>query len=61
MVGNRKMEDYQGSEETEVHYEKKHLPLLVGSVCLCICVLLRNMPASLLAWSFDVDVDCWPH
>lgn len=25
------------------------------------CALLRNMPASLLAWSFDVDVDCWSY
>lgn len=59
------MEDYQGSEEAEVHYEKKkknHLPLLVGSMCVCaFCVLLRNMPAISSSMVFDVDVDCWPH
>lgn len=42
--------------------KKKHLPLLVGSMCVCaFCVLLRNMPAISSSMVFDVDVDCWPH
>lgn len=60
-----KMQAYQGSEEAEVHYEeykKKSKSPTPGfiSVCLSICVLLRNIPESLLTWSFDVDVGCWP-
>lgn len=33
------MEDYQGSEEAEVHYEKKKTSPTPGRIYVCLCIL----------------------
>ena len=46
------MEDDQGSEEDEIHCEKKTSPTL-GWTCVCVCCL--ETCGQLFEQSFDVD------